>query len=146
MPLTKDIVGKKLPPFSFLVERGKLREFCLAIGETNPIYWDKAKAIEAGFSDTPIPLTFQTCFLFWGYTNFWKDIEEMGIDTKRLLHMKEEYTYHHPIYPNNTILCQLEVSDVKTGKVEMATFKGSFTNENGQLCLESEMGIILRPQ
>ncbi len=143
--LNKDIVGKKLAPFTFHVERGKVREFCLAIGETNPIYLDQSAAQAAGFSDTPVPLTFQTAFTFWGYPKFWTDLEALGIDVKKLLHLKEEYTYHRPIYPGTTVHCRMEVIDVKTGKMNMATFKGVFADENGVPYIESEMAIVIRP-
>ena len=46
--LSKDIVGRKMDPFTFTVERGKVKEFLQAIGEKNPIYWDIAAAKAAG--------------------------------------------------------------------------------------------------
>ena len=80
MAVSKDLVGKKLNPYSFTVERGKVKEFCRAIGETNPVFLDPAKAKEAGFEDTPIPPTFQTTFQFWGYPEIFSDMSQMGID------------------------------------------------------------------
>lgn len=38
--ISKDLIGTKLDRYEFDVERGKIREFCQAIGETNPIYFD----------------------------------------------------------------------------------------------------------
>jgi hypothetical protein len=64
--LSKDIVGRKMEPFTFTVERGKVKEFLQAIGETNAIYHDVSAAKAAGYTDTPVPLTFQTAFTFWG--------------------------------------------------------------------------------
>ncbi|MBN8221423.1 MAG: MaoC family dehydratase N-terminal domain-containing protein [Spirochaetes bacterium] len=145
--LSKDIVGRKMDPFTFTVERGKVKEFLQAIGEKNPIYWDIAAAKAAGYSDTPIPLTFQTAFTFWGYGDkFWTDIESFGIDTKRLLHMKEEYTYLEPIYPGTTVTCQVEVIDVKVGKMNMVTFKNTYSDGKGKSFIEAEMAIVIRPE
>lgn len=144
--LSKDIIGRKLDEFTVEVERGKIREFCQAIGETNPIYLDPEAAKAEGFADTPIPPTFQTSFMFWGYPKFWTDMEEMGIDVKRLLHMKEEYTYHKPIYPGMKITIKGEVKDVKTGKMDMVTFQNLFYDEKGEVCIEAEMGIVIRPE
>ncbi|MBL8021033.1 MAG: MaoC family dehydratase N-terminal domain-containing protein [Leptospirales bacterium] len=146
MALSKDILGKKLDAYKFTVERGKVKEFCKAIGETNPIYLDPAEAKKAGFEDTPIPPTFQTTFQFWGYPKIWDDMRAMGIDTARLLHMKEEYTYLKPIYPGTTISAQGEVCDVKTGKMDMVTFKTAYLNEKGEACIEAEMAIVIRPE
>ncbi len=144
--LSKDLVGKKMASFSVDVERGKIKEFCKAIGETNAIYFDPEEAKKAGFEDTPIPPTFQTSFTFWGYEGFWEDLEAMGIDTKRLLHMKEEYEYLKPIYPGDTITVQGEVVDVKTGKMDMVTMRNVYTNKNNEECIRAEMAIVIRPE
>ncbi|MCB1164904.1 MAG: MaoC family dehydratase N-terminal domain-containing protein [Leptospiraceae bacterium] len=146
MAVSKDLVGKKLNPYSFTVERGKVKEFCRAIGETNPVFLDPAKAKEAGFEDTPIPPTFQTTFQFWGYPEIFSDMSQMGIDIERLLHMKEEYNYLKPIYPGTTVSAQGEIIDVKTGKMDMVTFKTTFSNESGEPVLEAEMAIVIRPE
>lgn len=144
--LSKDLIGQKLKSFSFKVEKGKIREFCLAIGETNPIFFEESEAKKAGYEGIPIPPTFQTCFQFWGYPEIFKDMKKMGIDTNRLLHMKEEYTYLRPIYAGMTIYSEGEVVDVKTGKMEVVTFRTTYKNENQEPCIIAEMGIILRPK
>lgn len=147
--LSKDLVGKKLNDFEVLVERGKIREFCQAIGETNPIYLDPAAARSAGFDDTPAPPTFQTSFIFWGYgyDRFWSDLQSMGIDTNRLLHMKEEYTYKKPVYPGAHIKGSAEIVDVKTGKMDMLTLKSVFSDaSSGEPYIEAIMAIVMRPE
>lgn len=146
MALSKDIVGRKLADYSVAVERGKIKEFCKAIGETNPIYLDQEAARKAGYDDTPIPPTFQTSFVFWGYETFWQDVEDMGIDVKRLLHMKEEYTYHKPVYPGMVMSASGEVTDVKIGKMDMVTFSTTYKNEQGEPCIDAEMAIVMRPE
>jgi len=145
--LSKDILGRKMDPFTFAVERSKVKEFLTAIGETNPIYHDVSAAKAAGYTDTPIPPTFQTAFTFWGYGDkFWSDLEAFGIDTKRLLHMKEEYTYIAPIYPGTTVTCNVEVVDVKIGKMNMVTFKNTFSDGKGKVFIEAEQAIVIRPE
>lgn len=144
--LSKDIIGTKLDTYTFTVERGKVKEFCKAIGETNPIYLDPKAAKDAGFDDTPIPPTFQTTFQFWGYPKIWDDMKNMGIDTSRLLHMKEEYTYLKPVYPGTTVTATGGVIDVKVGKMDMVTFKTVYSDEKGQPLIEAEMAIVMRPE
>ena len=145
MDLSKDIIGKKLKSYTFPVERGKLREFCTATGETNRLYSDAEYARSQGFRDTPIPPTFQTVFQFWGYPEIFDDMTSIGIDVPRLLHMKENYTYHEPIYPGDVISTQAEVADVKIGKMDIVTFKTQYRNQNSVLCIEALMSIVLRP-
>lgn len=145
MDLSKDIIGRKMKSYTFDVERGKLREFCAATGETNKIYSDIEYARSQGFKDTPVPPTFQTVFQFWGYTEIWDDMRSLGIDVERLLHMKENYTYHSPIYPGDVMQVQPEVSDVKIGKMDMVTFGINYKNQDNVLCVEALMSIVLRP-
>jgi N-terminal half of MaoC dehydratase len=142
--LSKELVGKKMDRFDFVVERGKIKEFCLAIGEENPIYWDLEEAKKAGYTDTPAPPTFQTCIQFWGYPKIWDDMKSFGIDIKRLLHLKEEYTYIQPIYPGQH-WAQSEIVDVKTGKMDMVTFRTTYHNEKNEACIQAEMAIVIRP-
>lgn len=144
--LSKELIGRKLKSYTMTAERGKIREFCLAIGETNPIYLDVEAARAAGFEDTPIPPTFQTSFQFWGYPEMFDDMRAMGIDTNRLLHMKEDYTYFRPVYPGMQIKAEAEVMDVKTGKMDIVVFKTLFRDTSGEVCIEAEMGIVLRPE
>ena len=143
--LNKDIIGKDLKKFQFEIERGKIKEFCKAIGETNPIYFDISAAKAAGFQDIPVPPTFATVINFWGNPDLFNDIQSLGIDISRLLHLKEEYTYHNPLYPGAKVEVSLSVSDVKTGKMEMVTFKSVYKNLNGVLAIEAEMAIVIPP-
>jgi hypothetical protein len=143
-PISKDAVGKKLDRFDFVVERGKVKEFCIAIGETNPIYFDVEAAKKEGYEDTPVPPTFQTAIQFWGYPKIWDDMNALGIDIKRLLHLKEEYTYLKPIYPG-LMWAQSEVVDVKTGKMDMVTFRTTYHNAKNEPCIQAEMAIVIRP-
>lgn len=146
MSLSTDSIGKKLRSYSYTIERGKIREFCEAIGETNPVYLDPEAARAAGFEDTPIPPTFQTTFQFWGYKELWDDMLDMGVDTDRLLHMKEEYTFLKQLYPGDVITSDGVVDDVRTGKMNMAIFKTIFNNQKGEPCIEAKFSIIIRPE
>jgi acyl dehydratase len=146
MQLSQEFIGRKITTFYFPVERGKIREFCAAIGETNPIFLDPEVARSAGYPDTPVPPTFQTVFQFWGYQDLWKDMTSIGIDVARLLHMKEEYTYHKPLFPGDTVRAEVTVEDIRTGKMDMVTFLLHYFNQNDEACLEARMTIVIRPE
>ena len=53
MPLNQALVGKAYPAVSYEVGREKLREFAVAVGETDPIYHDDAAARAAAHPDLP---------------------------------------------------------------------------------------------
>lgn len=140
----KSIIGKKFEPFSYKVENNKIQELCLAIGDHNPIFHDREQAIAAGHEDTPIPLTFPTLFTFWGFPALWKHMQEVGIDTGKLLHMKEEYEYKKGIYPGTEVFGQMHVSDVRPGKMNIVTFETDYRNAKGEELLTARMTIVVK--
>ena len=59
MAINPDYVGRTFPPSApYEVSRVKLAEFADAIGDRNPVYRDRAAAVEAGFPDVIAPPTF----------------------------------------------------------------------------------------
>ena len=56
--IDRSIVGTEEPARTFDVERGRLRFFAKAIGETDPVYTDVEAARAAGHPDLPVPPTF----------------------------------------------------------------------------------------
>jgi len=143
MPISKELVGRKLDQFEFTVEHGKIKEFCQAIQENNPIYFNEDAAKKAGYDDIPAPLTFPTVIQFWGYPKIWQDMAEMGIDLSKILHLKEEYTYHKILYPGK-VKAQSEVVDVKMGRAEIVTFRTTISDTKGDPIVSGEMAIFIR--
>jgi hypothetical protein len=144
MALSKELVGTKLDRFEFEVERGKIKEFALAIGESNPIYHSLDEAKKAGYEDVPAPLTFSTVLIFWGYPKIWSDFEKLGIDLSKILHLKEEYTYHKIMHPGK-MWAQGEITDVKIGKMNSVTVTTTFHNSKNEPVISAEMAIVIRP-
>lgn len=138
--------GKEFDPFTYKIERCKIKELCLAIGDNNPLFFDKEYAIKQGYKDTPTPLTFPTVINFWGYPEIWERMKEIGIDVKRLLHAKEEYQYIETIYPDDVLTGSVRVESMRSGgAMDMVTFKSSFTRE-GKEVLVAKMTIVVVSQ
>lgn len=76
MALDTSYVGKEFGPFYFTVERGKIKEFCLAIGDDNPLFFDPGYAKEKGYKDTPAPLTFPIVMNFWAFPELYTKMVE----------------------------------------------------------------------
>ena len=56
--LDQSKIGHEFESFTAEVEKGRLKFFAKAIGETNPIYMDEAAALQAGYKALPAPPTF----------------------------------------------------------------------------------------
>src|SRR3954463_15933504 len=62
MPLKTDAVGKTYPPTTYAVGREKVREYALAVGETNPLHLDVEAARAAGHADVVAPPMFAVVY------------------------------------------------------------------------------------
>lgn len=147
MAIKPEWIGKPLSPTVFEVERGKIREFAQAIGDTNPIYYKLEAAQAAGYRDIPIPPTFPTTFGFWGKRADGQPSEDLGFPPARVLHGEEEYTYLAPIYAGDKLTGVRMVTSVKhreskVGRMEVVVLETVYTNQNGEKVLRAK-GVAL---
>jgi acyl dehydratase len=94
------------------VERGHIRRFVQAIGETNPIYLDEGAARAAGYDRIPAPPSFAVALRA-------NDPREgVPIDWKKLLHGEQEFTFQRPLLAGDrlTIIGRIAEVYVKEGK------------------------------
>ena len=146
----KSKIGQSFPPFTIEVERGKIRELALAIGDDNPIYQSREAAQAAGYADVPLFPTAPTMFTFWGNTNMVSQIASLGINVMRVLHGEEEYEYLAPIYPGDTLTGVMTLIDGKTrhGKggsvMDILEVEIRYINQHSQPVLNVREMIIVR--
>ena len=143
-------IGYSFPPFTIHVERTKLRELALAIGEPNPIYQDQQAAQAEGYEDIPLLPTTATIFLFWENRHFIEQLAELGLDTTRLIHREESYEYLAPLYPGETLTGVMTVLDGSTRRdrnnttIDLVTLQISYTNHEGQAVLVATTRLVSR--
>lgn len=146
----KSIIGQSFPPFSIEVERGKICELALAIGDENPIYSSKAEAQAVGYDDVPLYPTFPTTFTFWGNRKMVSQLVKAGINVMRVLHGEEEYEYLAPIHPGDTLTGVFTIVDGKTrqgsagSSMDIVTTEIQYTNQHGTPVLKARQVIIVR--
>jgi acyl dehydratase len=146
----KSKIGYSFPPFTIEVERGKIRELALAIGDDNPIYQSREAAQAAGYPDVPLFPTAPTLFTFWGNAKMVSQIVSLGINVMRVLHGEEEYEYLAPINAGDTLTGVMTVVDGKTrqGKdgssLDILTTEIRYTNQHGQPVLNAREMILVR--
>ena len=116
-PINKGVIGKESPPFVVTGERGKIKEFARAIGDTNPLYLDDRVGQASEYGDIIAPPTFMTTFREAGGDNA-DFLRELGTDISRLLHGEQEFELHRPLRPGDTLLCRSRILDMyeKTGR------------------------------
>jgi len=150
--VNREMIGKALSTFTYEVDRSKIRELALAVGDPNPIYQDVAAARAAGYPDLPAPPTFGTVLSFWGNRRGFITFRELNITQPNLvLHGEEEYNYLAPIYAGDTITGTLTMTGVdekqgRTGSLEFVTFEFDYINQNGAAVLKTRQTAVIRQE
>jgi acyl dehydratase len=144
-------IGQSFPPFTIEVERGKVRELALAIGDENPMYQSRQAAQAVGYADVPLYPTSPTIFAFWGvgYPQLLEHWASLGIDVNRVLHGAEAVEYLAPIAPGDSLTGIMTLTDAKTTKgqagvsMDILTFEFRYTNQRGEPALRLRKVVIL---
>ena len=146
----KSKIGQSFPAFTIEVERGKIRELALAIGDDNPIYQSREAAQAAGYPDVPLFPTSPTTFVFWGNDKMVSQLVSLGINVMGILHGEEEYEYLAPIWPGDTLTGVMTLADGKTrqgqggSSMDILTIEIRYANQHGQPVLNTREVVIAR--
>ena len=111
MPIDHDgALALELPSVDVLVERGRLRAFAAAVGETDPVYSDPEAARAAGHPDVPALPTFLFSLeleapdpLGW--------VEQVGADLRGVLHGEQTFTYRSLVHAGDTVTVRPRIAD-----------------------------------
>lgn len=132
--IDRKYIGFEPDPIVVDVERGQLKFFAKAIGQTDPIYLDEEAAHAAGYPALPAPPTFMVT-LELSQADPFKLYTDMGIDLSRILHGEQKFRYGAPICAGDRITLKSRVSDIfdkKGGLLEFVTVETSGFNQRGE--------------
>ena len=144
--IDKRHIGHVLPPFKVEVEKGRLRFFAKATGQSDPLYSDEAAARGAGHRALPVPPTFFFC-LEMESPNPAAIRELLGIDLGRVLHGEESFTYHAMAYAGDTLFFNQRITDIydkKNGALEFVVRQTLVDNQDGKLLAELRCVTVVR--
>ncbi|HUW64023.1 MAG TPA: MaoC family dehydratase N-terminal domain-containing protein [Spirochaetia bacterium] len=144
-------INTAVAEYSYTVERGKIREFTLAIGDPNPIYTDAQEALSHGYQDIIVPPTFGIVIDLWSGYDFWAQTLAMGMDPFMIIHGEQEYEYYGPVYPGDriTVVSRLvgdETKEGRTGTMRMVRVENIYTNQHGEKVMVGRSTRIERKQ
>jgi len=143
----KTKTGKKYS-FTWLVERGKIRELVEAIGDNNPIYRDAKVARQQGYKDIIAPPTFATVPILWTGTLL-QILGDIGTKFERLMHAEESYEYVKEIFPGDILTGIMEIKGItekkgESGALDFIQLKTTYANQCNEVVLKEEMLIVER--
>jgi len=144
VPVDVSAKGKAFPAFEYEVGREKIREFAYAVGEDNPVYFDREAARVAGFRDVPAPPMFAVVYSGGAMGPAILD-PEVGINFMAMVHGGQEFVWGDPVCSGDTISTTVEVEDIfeKVGK-GFYVFESVSTNQDGAEVVRGTWTNIVR--
>ena len=128
--LDRSLIGKVSAQGESGVERLHLKMFCSAIGETDPIYFDRAAAQAAGYPDAVAPPTF--LIAIENLNPLEGSVFDIDLPVDLLLHAEQTYTYEDPIFAGDELVIQSRITDIyekKGGMLEFLESETTFTKK-----------------
>ncbi|HEX6094602.1 MAG TPA: MaoC family dehydratase N-terminal domain-containing protein [Dongiaceae bacterium] len=142
--IDRSLIGSAMTPFTVEVEKGAIRRFAEAIGETTAIYFDEAFARSLGYSGIVAPPTFPTAFRppsepAWRH----------GLDEGRILAGEQGFRYRRPIYAGDRLQCEFRLTDVQDkrsskGSMELMIQDLIITSTSGDMVCVNRRVVIYR--
>jgi acyl dehydratase len=129
--------------FDLPVERTKIRELALAVGEDNPIYYDPDAARRHGFPDVVAPPTF-TVTQLWHVSREDREAKlGANLDYARVLHGEQEFVYRRLPFAGEVLKGTMRISKDITkegrrgGSMRFVTYESRFVDAEGEEVLSA---------
>src|SRR5215213_5763638 len=104
-------IGKSYPPVTYAVGREKIREYALAVGETDPLHLDPEAARRAGHRDAVAPPMFAVVYCMPAMAPAIFD-PEVGIDFALMVHGGQEFRWGPLVVAGDEITTAVEVKEI----------------------------------
>jgi len=130
----RKMIGRESEPHTLEIERGAIRRFAEAIGDSNPIFNDEKRARHTRLGGMIAPPTFCRS-LGGGFFTV-----PLNMETWRGLDGGSEWEYFEPIRAGDRItvvarLAELRESQGRLGPMVFIVAETRYTNQFGQLCV-----------
>jgi acyl dehydratase len=144
MAISTEAVGKAYPPTTYAVGREKIREYALAVGETNPLHLDVDHARRKGYRDVVAPPMF--CVVYCGAALGPVMFDpEVGINFARLLHSAQEFRWGPLVVAGDEVETAMTVKDISArGEMGFYTFESVSRNQSSNVVCVGTWSNIVR--
>lgn len=120
----------EFPPFTFVVERTRVRQLAQALQDDNPVYVDPEVAASYGLAGIPAPPLFLQNNIQSDITGV-QPVDSMGIDRSRAMHAGQEYEYLAPVVVGDVLTGRTRCTSVsekegRSGMLRFITYESDF--------------------
>jgi acyl dehydratase len=144
VPVNQAAIGKRFQPFEYEVGKEKIGEYARAVGEDNPVYFDREKATEAGFRDVPAPPMFAVVYSSGAVAPAIFD-PDVGINFAMMVHGGQEFVWGEPVVAGDVISTEASVKDIsEKGGMGFYVFESVSRNQDGQEVVRGTWTNIVR--
>src|SRR3954449_10888641 len=143
MAISTAAIGKEYPPSVYAAGREKIREYAVAVRESNPLHIDVEAARAAGYGDVVAPPMF--CVVYCGPALGPALFDpEVGIDFARLLHSAQEFRWGPLVIAGDEVQTTLTVKDISArGEMGFYVFESVSANQDGDtVCVGTWSNIV----
>lgn len=136
-----EFIGKRSKKVRNTVERGAVKKFAEAIGDSHPIYIDEEVGKKSRYQNNIAPPTFPRVFDYGV-------IEDLKLPSKGLIHGEQIYHYERPLVVGEEVYCYSEVKSYyeksgSMGNMAFLSIKQCGEDKEGNLIFSSEQVIII---
>ena len=145
MAINPDFIGKTFPPSApYEISRVKLAEFADAIGDGNPLYRDRAAAVEAGFPDVIAPPTFPIVISMASSGQAMAD-PGLNLNYAMVVHGEQRFEYERPLHAGDVVTAQVTISDIRDiGRNSVMTTSTKITTVDGEHVCTAHATLVER--
>lgn len=144
MPLNQSLKGKTYQEITFEVERDRVTQFALAVGEDDPRFLEDGAARAEGFPEQVAFPTFPTTVGILASAQVVTD-SELGLDYTRVVHGEQEFDWKRPIVVGDVLKATPRVSDIYTkGPNEFLVIEAEITDADGDVVCVARSTLLSR--
>lgn len=104
-----------------LVDAWRVKLFCQAIGEDDPVHWDPQAAREAGLPGCAVPPTFLKALEGEHFSSA-AVLKQLQVPVNRVLHAEQTFEYAEPLWVGDRVSVRRRISDIHDKKEGAITF------------------------
>ena len=144
MPLNQSLKGKAYQEISFEVERDRVTQFSLAVGEDDPRFLEDGAARAEGFPEQLAFPTFPTTIGILASAQVVTD-SELGLDYTRVVHGEQEFEWRRPIVVGDVLTATPRIADVYVkGPNELLVIEAEITDADGEVVCVARSTLLSR--
>ncbi len=104
-------VGFETPPTRVPIDTWRVKLFCEAVGEDDPVYWDPAAAASAGLAACPLPPTYLKAIEGEHFSSA-ALLQLLQVPLLGVLHAEQQFDYLAPVHVGDTVDLQRRIDRI----------------------------------